>query len=135
MRYLLDTNVCTRYLNGRAPAIRTNMRAYSPAEIWVCSVVKSELFAGALKSDRAAESLAKQKAFLAPFQSLPFDDVAAEAYATVRAHLEQKGTPIGPYDMQIAAIALANHCTLVTNNTGEFSRVPGLIVANWEIEP
>lgn len=135
MIYLLDTNVCIRYLNGRAPAIRTHLQAHHPGEIRVCAVVKSELFAGAMKSARPTGNLAKQQAFLAPFISLPFDDPAAESYATVRAHLEKQGTPVGPYDMQIAAIALANRCILVTNNTIEFTRVPGLTLENWEIEP
>ena len=67
------------------------------------------------------------------FVSLPFDDAAASVYAIIRAHLESAGTPIGPYDLQIAAIALANGLTLVTHNTREFSRVPGLLLEDWEV--
>src|SRR5437016_13074261 len=62
------------------------------------------------------------------FVSLPFDDRAAEEYGKLRAHLAALGTPIGPNDLLIAAIALANRLTLVTHNTVEFSRVPGLVL-------
>jgi tRNA(fMet)-specific endonuclease VapC len=135
MIYLLDTNVCIPYLNGRAPAIRTNLQARKPSEIRVCSVVKAELFAGAQKSTDPIKSLAKQRTFLAPFLSLPFDDAAADFYASIRAHLETRGLPTGSYDMQIAAIALANGCTLITNNVVEFSRVQHLMLEDWEVEP
>ena len=70
--------------------------------------------------------------FAAPFTSLPFDDAAADVCSRIRHHLESQGTPIGPYDLQIAAIALANGCTLVRHNTAEFRRVPGLLVEDWE---
>lgn len=64
--------------------------------------------------------------------SLPFDDKAAEQYAAIRRHLETLGLPIGPYDLQIAAIALVHGCTLVTHNQAEFSRVPRLLLEDWE---
>ena len=67
------------------------------------------------------------------FVSVPFDDWAAEEYAKVRADLAAKGTPIGANDYLIAAIALANGLTLVTHNTGEFSRVVGLTLDDWQI--
>lgn len=61
-----------------------------------------------------------------------FDDLAAERYGELRAHLDAAGTPIGPNDLMIASIALANSLTLVTHNTGEFSRVPGLRLEDWQ---
>jgi tRNA(fMet)-specific endonuclease VapC len=96
-------------------------------------VVKAELFYGAMKSSNASHNLAKQRAFLELFQSLPFDDTAAEIYGRIRAALAIKGTPIGPNDLMIAAIGLANDLTLVTHNTREFSRVPDLNLEDWEI--
>lgn len=69
----------------------------------------------------------------AQFTSLPFDDSAAEIYGRIRAELEAVGMLIGPYDMMIAAIALANDLTLVTHNTREFGRVAGLKVEDWEV--
>ncbi len=132
MTHLLDSNACIGYLNGRSPNIRTHLAAMTVGGVGVCSIVKAELYAGAMRSNNPAQSRAKQQAFLNQFVSLPFDDDAAQVYAIVRAHLESQGTPIGPYDLQIAAIALANHLTLVTHNTREFSRVPGLLLEDWK---
>jgi tRNA(fMet)-specific endonuclease VapC len=95
-------------------------------------VVKAELFLGALRSAKPKENRAKVDAFVRPYQSLPFDDEAAEIQAQIRHELETVGTPIGPYDLQIAAIALTNSQTLVTHNTAEFSRVPRRSIEDWE---
>jgi tRNA(fMet)-specific endonuclease VapC len=67
--------------------------------------------------------------------SIDFDDAAAGIYGQIRAHLASRGTPIGPNDVLIAAIAVANGITLVTHNTSEFSRVPGLLIEDWEVPP
>ena len=133
MNWLLDTNACIRYLNGRAPTLKSKIDASSCADIVVCSVVKAELYYGSARSNDPVRSRAKQNAFLAPFMSLVFDDAAAEVYGQVRAELESKGQPIGPNDMMIASIALWNRVTLVTHNTAEFSRVAGLRIEDWEI--
>lgn len=98
-----------------------------------CAVVKAELFFGAMKSINPAQSLSKQNGFLNQFVSLPFDDAAAEYYAQIRAHLAKVGTPIGPNDLLIAAIARAHNLTLVTHNTREFQRVPALALQDWKI--
>lgn len=133
MTRLLDTNTCIRYLNGRAPRVRQRLQAHRRDEIAVCSIVKGELFFGAAKSNDPARTLARQQQFLSRFVSLPFDDAAAQRYAQIRAALFAAGTPIGPLDMQIAAIALANGLILVTHNTREFARVPGLTLDDWEV--
>jgi len=130
--YLLDTNVCIRYMNGRAPGVLRRLQALQPVEVVVCSVVKAELFYGAQRSHDPARSLAVQQQFLQPYHSLPFDDAAAEVAGSLHAQLAQSGTPIGPYDLQIAAIALANDCTVVTHNVREFGRVPDLVIEDWE---
>lgn len=132
MTFLLDTNVCIRYLNGRSPGVRAQLQARQPAEVAVCSVVKMELFYGAQRSQDPLRSLAVQQRFLQPFQSLPLDDAAAEAAGRLRAYLANQGAPIGPYDLLIAAIALANGCTLVTHNRREFDRIPDLTLVDWE---
>jgi len=88
-------------------------------------------FYGAQKSRQPVVTLQRQHRFLDQFVSLPFDDRAAETYAQIRATLEAAGTPIGPYDLQIAAIALANGLIVVTHNTREFGRVAGLLVEDW----
>lgn len=85
------------------------------------------------KSQYAERSRAKQDAFFIRFQHLDFDDLAADRFGSLRATLEKAGTPIGPYDMQIAAIALVHNLIVVTHNTGEFVRVPSLQLEDWEI--
>ena len=134
MTYLLDTNVCIRYLNGTSPAIRARLQALSSSEVAVCSVVKAELFAGAGKSVDPERTLARQTAFLSRFVSMPFDDRAAAVYGQLRSRLEMAGTPLGPMDYQIAAIALANDLVLVTHNLREFSRVDKLRLDDWETQ-
>lgn len=104
-----------------------------PSEIAVCSIVKAELFTGAAKSQFPTRTLARQIAFLARFVSLPFDDAAATVYGSTRAALEKAGTPIGPNDLLIAAIALTHQLTLVTHNTREFARIAGLALEDWEL--
>ena len=130
--YLLDTNVCIRYLNGRSPAIRNKLQATNARDIYVCSIVKAELFYGAMRSNNPQRSLANQRKFLKLFTSLPFDDDVALVYGDVRAYLAGQGTPIGSNDLQIAATALKHNLTLVTHNTREFARVPNLRWEDWE---
>ena len=132
MRYLLDTNTCICYLNGTSEAIRRHIEITHPREIVVCAVVKAELFYGAENSQYPQVNLEKQRTFLDRFVSLPFDDQAAEAYGRIRAMLKKAGTPIGPNDLLIAAIAVAHNCVLVTHNTKEFKRVTELMLEDWE---
>ncbi len=96
-------------------------------------MVKGELFLGALKSERPREDLKRLNRFMGAFASLPFDDRAARIYGRIRARLEKIGRVIGPNDLLIAAIAFANKKTLVTHNTGEFSRVKNLKLEDWEV--
>lgn len=132
MRYLLDTNVCIRYLNGEAVALQRRFQSVDLQEIAVCSVVKSELFFGAMRSDNPNDAWRRQQRFLSVFVSLPFDDFAALIAGRIRAQLANEGRPIGNNDLLIASIAIANNLTLVTHNTGEFSRVEGLEIEDWE---
>lgn len=132
MIYLLNTNVCVRYLNGRSVPIREKILATNSQDIAVCSVVKFELFYGALRSNNPQRTLERQQQFLNRFVSLPFDNTAATIASRIRASLAASGTPIGVYDIPIAAIAMANNLILVTHNTEEFNRVEGLQIEDWE---
>ena len=132
MRYLLDTNTCIRYINGRAPGIRAHLDSKSYSEIAVSAITKGEMYYGSLKSQTPTRSRAIQDDFLRHFDSLPFDDRAAEEYGSIRAYLERRGTPIGRHDLLIASIARANSLIVVTHNTSEFGRVPGLNIEDWE---
>ena len=133
MIYLLDTNVCVVYLNQPQSKVVKQLHCFQPQDIAVCALVKAELFFGAMKSNHLLETLSTQRQFIDLFPTLPFNDEAALIFGEIRADLQRQGQPIGPYDLQIAAIAIANDLTLVTHNTREFSRVNGLKLVDWEI--
>jgi len=134
MIYLLDSNACIQLLNDKHPVILQHFRQHSPAEIALCSVVKAELLFGAYRSGRVEANLQRLKIFFEPLQNLLFDDECADHYARIRADLHTRGQLIGGNDMLIAAIARTHNATLVTHNTGEFSRVVGLRLEDWEVE-
>ena len=127
---LLDTNICIHVINARPQAVLERFRQYRMGEIGVCSVVAAELAYGVAKSGSTRNRQALEM-FLAPLAILPFDEAALWVYGELRAELERKGTPIGSLDTMIAAHALSQQSTLVTNNTREFARVPGLALENW----
>ncbi|MEH2358405.1 type II toxin-antitoxin system VapC family toxin [Nostoc sp.] len=133
MKYLLDTNVCIKYLNEDS-IIRQRLENYELEDIAVCSVVKLELFYGAMRSDNPDQVWAKVKRFLEVFISLALDDISALNAGRIRAQLANLGTPIGYNDLLIASIALSHDLILVTHNTKEFVRVEGLKIEDWEIE-
>lgn len=91
-----------------------------------------ELYYGAFKSVKKEQTFAILKDFFKCFKVIPFNKVAAEKAGEIRADLEQKGTPIGPYDILIGASAIASSSTLVTHNIKEFSRISGLLIEDWE---
>jgi tRNA(fMet)-specific endonuclease VapC len=132
MKYLLDTNTCIRYMNGRSEAIRRKLPTIPARDIVVCSIVRAELAFGVAKSQTPTASATKLQRFLQPYATLPFDDAAATRFGQIRAALEKAGTPIGPYDMQIAAIALVHELAVVTHNAREFGRIAELMIEDWE---
>lgn len=131
MRYLLDTNICIALVHRPELLLKQRIAQKQPEDIVLCSIVKAELLYGARKSQRVAENLKELEAFFAPFDSIAFDDKAAEFYGANRALLVKSGTPIGINDLLIASIALAYDLTVVTRNTGEFMRIPGLRLESW----
>ena len=131
-RYLLDTDTCIELLNRRSSTVSQRLASLTPAEVVLCSVVKAELYYGVYRSSRRAENLALVGAFCSQFLSIPFNDACVEIYGSLRAGLVQRGSMIGPYDLQIAAISLAHGLTLVTHNLREFSRVPELQWEDWQ---
>lgn len=133
MMYLLDTNVCIRFINGRSQTLRENFRTHKRSQMRVSIISKAELYYGSAKSITPDLSRQKQQLFLNGIKTLLFDEAAALAYADIRADLERRGQVIGELDMMIAATALSKDLTLVTHNIREFSRVSALRLIDWEV--
>ncbi|RKY55826.1 MAG: type II toxin-antitoxin system VapC family toxin [Candidatus Neomarinimicrobiota bacterium] len=129
--YFIDTNTCIYFLNGKYPSILEHFRSTSPNQILIPSIVRAELLFGAEKSQKRAENKRKLKRFLNVFNTADFDSKAAIQYSKIRSELEFKGTPIGPNDLLIASIVIANNGILLTNNTKEFSGIPNLHLEDW----
>ena len=132
MKYLVDTNAWIHYLKNPGSLVESRLRQTPAAEVAVCSVVWAELLHGARKYEKRSERVARIEQTLAPFQSFPFDNLAAWQYAEIRDQLEKRGQVIGPNDLMIAAIAKA-HGLIVVTNDAEFLRVDGLLVEDWAV--
>jgi tRNA(fMet)-specific endonuclease VapC len=128
--YILDTNTLIYYFKGQGQ-VAQNIANVSPQEIGISTIVLFELQVGIAKSTSPAKRTQQLQQFLSRVNVVPFDRDCAVAAATIRAQLEQQGTPIGPIDVLIAGTALAFQATLVTHNVKEFSRVSGLAIADW----
>ena len=130
MRYMLDTDICIYTINERSSAVLRAFRQFQSTGLGVSSVTAAELYFGVARTG-SQRNLDALRRFLATLEIAPFDALAAEVFGSMRAWLASRGTPIGPYDTMIAAHAQALGVTLVSNNTREFRRVPGLKVENW----
>ena len=128
--YILDTNTLIYYFKGQGQVAK-NFANVSPEEIGISTIVLFELQVGIAKSTSPAKRTQQLDQLLSRVNLIPFDRDCAVAAATIRAQLEQQGTPIGPIDVLIAGTALALQATLVTHNVKEFARVSGLAIADW----
>jgi len=131
MKYLLDTDICIFIIRKRPKSVFDILRQQAIGSVGISSVTYSELCHGAYKSQNREKNLSALEAFTAPLEVVPYDAIVGLTYGKVRRNLEQKGMPIGPLDLMIAAHALSLGLTLVTNNTREFERVEELNVINW----
>ncbi len=134
MKYLLDTNIVSYFLRDASAALTQRILDSTPDSLAMSIISAGELRYGLSKlppSLRATELAHHLNALLTAIAVLPLPAEAAPHYGNTRAQLEAAGTPIGSSDLWIAAHALAQNLTVVTNNTSEFSRVPGLKVENW----
>ena len=130
LRYLLDTNIVIYVLKRRPVAVLATFND-NASRMAISSITLAELLHGAEKSSRVSENLAVVEDFCSRLDVLPYGPKAAQHYGAIRAALEKRGPPIGVNDMHIAAHARSEGLVLVTNNMGEFLRVPGLEVENW----
>ena len=131
MRYMLDTNTCIFLIKRKPAVVIDRLRTLQPSDVGISAVTLAELMFGVAKSARPEQNRDALSAFLAPLEIAEFGGDAAACYGALRAGLEKQGRPIGAMDMLIAAHALSLSVALVTNNTREFGRVPGLRVEDW----
>jgi len=130
LRYLLDTNIVIYVLKRRPVEVLSTFNA-NASRMAMSSITLAELLHGAEKSSRVSENLAAIEDFCSRLAVLPYGPKAAQHYGAIRAALEKLGQPIGVNDMHIAAHARSEGLVLVTNNMGEFARVPALEAENW----
>lgn len=130
-RYALDTDTCIHALNGRQPMLVAKIDRIRPGRIVVCPIVIGELRCGIARSRRPADASARLEALLSVVRPVALNEPAATHYGAIRAELEGRGQTIGNNDLWIAAHARAAGLILVTHNTREFARVPGLKLEDW----
>ena len=128
--FLLDTNTVIYFFKGQGN-VAERLLAVAAGEVAISSVSLYEIEVGIAKSSQSSRRRRQFDSFLSTVSVLSFDSAAARAAATLRAGLEKRGLPIGPLDNLIAGVALAHRATLVTRNTREFSRLPGLALMDW----
>lgn len=129
--WLLDTNAWIALLKNDASVVAA-VRRHGAERLHLCAPVWAELWFGACRSQRVTQNQIRLRELAAQIDSLPFDDQAAERCGEIRAVLARSGQPIGPYDLQIAAIASIQGFCVVTRNLSEFTRIPDLAVENWQ---
>jgi tRNA(fMet)-specific endonuclease VapC len=132
MSYLLDTNVCIRYLRNPASPVGLKLIEKGWEGVFVSATTVFELFSGSYGATNPSREAARVAEFLKKIKCIPFDQYAAEHAANILDGLEQRGEVIGPYDIQIAAVAIVQNLKLVTHNVSEFGRVPHLDIEDWE---
>jgi len=134
MKYFLDTNICIYYLNGTSNNVFQRIDVVDIADLHLSSVVTAELYYGAAKSKRQEKNLDRYLRFISTMKVIPFDHRASRIYGDIRKNLESRGLRIGWNDLMIAATVLAHQGVLVTHNTGEFSRINGLVLEDWTVQ-
>ena len=130
LKYLLDTNIAI-YVIKRRPIEVRGVFNENAGRMAISAITLSELLHGAEKSAKVAQNLAAVEEFASLLEVLTYTAKAAQHYGAIRTALEKVGTPIGVNDLHIAAHARSEGLTLITNNLGEFERVPGLVTENW----
>jgi tRNA(fMet)-specific endonuclease VapC len=131
IRYMLDTDTCIALIKDRPSSIGSRLTLLAPEEVGISSIVSAELWFGVANSQKKKKNESALKDFLEFVSLLDWPFEASPLYGRIRAQLQKLGTPIGGMDLLIASHALFLNTVLVTNNTGEFERVPDLKIENW----
>jgi tRNA(fMet)-specific endonuclease VapC len=129
MSFLLDTNICSSHI--RRPAGLAHRFIQHSGRLWISSVVLAELYAGAYMVDRSHPILAGIIELKKDVAILPYDESCAEEFGGLRGILKRQGTAANPVDLMIASVAIVHDLTLVTHNTSDFQRIPGLRLEDW----
>jgi tRNA(fMet)-specific endonuclease VapC len=131
MKYLLDTCVVSDFVRCKG-GVQNQLKRCGPSDVFLSSITLFEIYYGLERNPETALKIKPMlQAFIGAVTTLPFTADIAQHAGNLRAYLRQLGTPIGSYDILIAATALAHDLVLVTSNTDEFSRVPGIQLENW----
>ena len=133
MSYLLDTDICIYWLNGRQN-VKDRLLKVGRAEISTSVITQAELYYGAYNSSRVTENLGRVDAFVKEVVVLSLREETLKQFGELKAQLRQKGQPLADFDLLIASTALVEHKTLVTNNIRHYERIPDLILENWMSE-
>ena len=131
MRYLLDTNTCIYIIKRSPERLMLRFKRLRVGDVGVSAITVCELQFGVSNSSQPEKNQRALTEFLGPLEILDFPATASVVYGEIRTRLQRAGTPIGSYDLLLAAHALHRNLTLVTNNVREFSRVPDLRIENW----
>ncbi len=131
MRYLLDTNICIYIINRAPDKVYQRFETLRVGDVGISAITYCELQFGISNSKNPEKNQQALTGFLSPLEVLDFPSAASQIYGDIRTRLKRAGTPIGNYDLLIAAHALFANLVLVTNNTKEFQRVPGLLLEDW----
>lgn len=131
MKYMLDTNICIYLIKHEPKNVINKFKSLKLGDVGISSITLAELKYGIYKSQHQKKNQDALDEFILPLEIAAFDDNASDCYGMIRAHLEKKGTPIGPLDFMIAAHAKSLGSILVTNNKKEFNRIPELIIEDW----
>lgn len=131
IRYMLDTNICIYIAKGHPQAVRERFDRHTSHELTMSTITLGELRFGAEKSQARERAMAAIEQLANVIQVCTLPVTAAEHYGDIRATLQKQGQPIGNNDLWLAAHARAEGWILITNNTREFDRVPGLQAQNW----
>lgn len=130
LKYMLDTNIVIYIMKNRPSSVKNKFKQKT-GQLCISSITLGELVFGAEYSQQPERNLSDIESFAARLEVLSFDGKAAYHFGQIRAELYKNGSPIGPFDMMIAGHARSQGMILVTNNTREFERVPGLQIENW----
>ena len=133
LKYILDTNIIIYALKNSYSSIAEHFLRIPAQSIMIPTTVVAAIEYGARKSVDYEKTIAKYRKFMSAFEKADFSEKASYHCGEIRAFLEKRGCIIGTMDLMIAATALAENAILVTHNTKEFKRIPGLVVEDWTI--